>query len=110
MCRSDGLRSLTLVDVGARDRLDRVGDRLGVAGVGGIDGEVHDQPVSVGLDDVDRGHRAGGLADSGRDPAHGEGVRPTVVHSPPLPAAGPSSPVAIAPGLAWGYWLRRSFR
>jgi hypothetical protein len=54
--------------------LDRLGDRLGVLRVGGIAGEVDDQQVRVGLDDVDRHHRAGGLADSGGDPADAERV------------------------------------
>lgn len=64
------------MDVGAGDRLDRVGDRLGVAGVGGVDREVHDQPVMVGLDDVDGGHGARGLAHRGRDAADAEGSDP----------------------------------
>jgi hypothetical protein len=44
---------------GALDRGDRRGDRLGVARVGGVAGQVDDQQVGVGLDDVDRHHVLG---------------------------------------------------
>jgi hypothetical protein len=46
------------VDVGALDRGDRGGGRLGVAGVGGVAGEVDDQQVGMGLDDVGAATRA----------------------------------------------------
>jgi hypothetical protein len=62
------------VDVGALDRGDRVGDHLGVVGVGGVAGQVDDQQVGVGLDDVDAHHRAAGLADGGGDPPDPERV------------------------------------
>jgi len=42
-----------LVDVRAGNCLDRVGDGLGVAGVGGVDGQVDDQAVGVGADGDD---------------------------------------------------------
>ena len=41
------------VHVGALDAADRLGDGVGVAGVDGVAGEVDDQQVGVGLDDVD---------------------------------------------------------
>jgi hypothetical protein len=62
------------VDLGALDRPDRPGDGVGVPGVDGVAGQVDDQQVGVGLDDVDRHHRARRLADRGGDAADAQRV------------------------------------
>jgi hypothetical protein len=77
------------VDAGALDGGDRPADRLGVARVRGVAGEVDHQEVGVGLDDVDRHHRAGGLADRGGDPPDAERVGAQV------------NPHRDRPGRAW---------
>ena len=68
------MRSLTLCTRAPSTSPTAPGDGVGVAGVGGVAGEVDDQPVGVGLDDVDRDHGAGRLADRGGDQPDAERV------------------------------------
>ena len=67
------VRSLTLRTVTPGDPGERLGDLVGVVDVGGVAGDVDDDPVRVGLDHVQRGHDATGRAD--RRGQRGGGVR-----------------------------------
>ena len=58
-----------LADLDAVELLRAADDLVGVGRVGGVAGDVGDDPDVVGVDHVERGHDAAGIADRGGDAA-----------------------------------------